>query len=170
MAQFTDRQKRLFTARECPYCGGIPELVDASEVFGSKGASHPGRYYLCRPCRAWVGCHKFSDEAMGRLAGAELRALRNKAHKVFDLVWKDGHKASRYKAYSWLSLRLGIPRHLVHMGYFDEDDCRRVIALCAAFLYRKDARRYAALQSLVPENPDDSGQDVDACHIEHDQC
>lgn len=139
MAKFTDEQKLIFTARKCPYCGGVPELVDGGEIFGPRRPDTAGRYYLCRPCAAWVGCHRYSSEAMGRLATAELRGLRREAHRVFDLIWQKRYKASRYKAYSWLSLRMGIPRHLVHMGYFDEEQCRQVIEICSAFLRRREA-------------------------------
>lgn len=145
MAGFTDEQRLIFTARVCPYCGGTPELVDAREIFGPGGARFEGKYYLCRRCRASVGCHRYSTEAMGRLATAELRDLRRRAHAVFDLIWKDRHKPSRYNAYSWLSLRLGKPRHLVHMAYFDETDCRRVISICTAYLKSRNPEKYADL-------------------------
>ena len=139
MAKFTEEQKLIFTALKCHYCGGVPELVDAAEIFGRRSPEAAGRYYLCRPCSAWVGCHRYSSEAMGRLATAELRGLRREAHRVFDLIWQKRYKASRYKAYSWLSLRMGLPRHLVHMGYFDENQCRQVIGICSAYLTKRES-------------------------------
>lgn len=151
MAVFTPEQILLFTGKKCPYCGGVPELVDAREIFGGIGPAS-GRYYLCRTCRAWVGCHRYSTEAMGRLAGKKLRALRHRAHTVFDLVWRDRHKPSRYNAYSWLALRLGKPRHLVHMGYFDEEDCRRVIDVCTEFLLKADPEKYAWIKETAPKD------------------
>ncbi|MDE6311656.1 MAG: DUF3268 family zinc-finger domain-containing protein [Muribaculaceae bacterium] len=160
MADFTPEQKLIFTARLCSYCGAVPELRSAREVFGDK-AEGSGRFYVCPGCGARVGCHRFSEQAMGRVASAELRRLRGIAHKVFDTVWRDGHKRSRYNAYSWLALRLDIPRHLVHMGYFDEKECRRVIAVCARFLTARDARRYA---SFLPYCSYDAGPDVESAH------
>lgn len=121
-------------------------LVSAKELFGERKAT-AARYWVCRPCDAWVACHPFSDEPMGRLANKELRRLRHEAHRVFDLVWQDRHKRSRYNAYSWLSLHLGKPRHLVHIGYFDEEDCRKTIEICTNFLKKKDPERYASLPS-----------------------
>ncbi len=164
MADFTPEQKLIFTARLCAYCGAVPELRTAREVFGEQATGN-GRYYVCPGCGARVGCHRYSDQAMGRVASAELRKLRERAHKVFDLVWRDGHKRSRYNAYSWLALRLGMPRHLVHMGYFDEGECRRVTTICARFLTARDGERYA---SLLPYCSYDAGEDVDGTHQEDD--
>ncbi|MDE6277931.1 MAG: DUF3268 family zinc-finger domain-containing protein [Muribaculaceae bacterium] len=162
MARFTPEQKLIFTARKCPYCGGVPELREAREIFGP-AAEGRGRYYVCPGCGARVSCHPYSEQPKGRVASARLRALRRQAHRLFDIVWKDGHKRSRYNAYSWLALRLGRPRHLVHMGYFDEDDCLRVIDLCSRFLVERDPERYSALV-LSPESRNNACGDIDASH------
>lgn len=167
MAHFTPEQKLIFTARLCPYCGGVPELRNARDVFGPAADAH-GRLYVCPGCGARVSCHPFSDQAKGRVASARLRSLRRRAHELFDLVWKDGHKRSRYNAYSWLALRLGKPRHLVHMGYFDEAECRQVIDLCARFLLSRDPSRYSSL-ILPADGGEDAGTHVDGTHKEDDK-
>lgn len=53
------------TGHICPYCGCFAEFVDSSCVYNGKSY---GMIYLCRPCVAWVGVHKGTDNALGRLA------------------------------------------------------------------------------------------------------
>lgn len=57
----------------CPYCGAPTQFVDDSEIYGR---SFGGKCYICRPCQAWVGCHKDSDKALGRIANKTLRLLK----------------------------------------------------------------------------------------------
>lgn len=113
----------------CPYCHKPTELVDSSEVY--RGASF-GKIYLCRACNAHVRCYAATERAMGSVANDELRRLRKETHKWFDLIWKKRIKKSRYNAYSWLSLRLHLNKDITHIGMFDEETCRRAIAICKA--------------------------------------
>ena len=115
----------------CKYCGSPTELVDSSEIYN--GVSY-GRIYLCRKCQAYVSCHKGTDTAMGSVANAELRKLRNTAHEWFDSIWKHKLKKSRYNAYSWLSLRLKMNKNFTHMGLLDEEDCKRVIEISSEYI------------------------------------
>lgn len=133
MVRFTRQQKLLFTGLICPYCGAPTELISSSEIYGDKAAPS-SRSRICRPCQAWVSCHPYSDQAQGSVAKASLRKMRYKAHQAFDRIWREGFKSSRFKAYSWLSLRLGIPRHLVHMAYFNEEECERTIEICHEYI------------------------------------
>lgn len=85
--------------------------------------------YLCRECRAWVGCHPGTDKPLGRLANKELRDLKIKAHDAFDRVWKD-KDTSRRKAYAWLAEKLKVPPEYCHIGMFNENTCQKVIEIC----------------------------------------
>lgn len=109
----------------CPYCGNPTELVDSSEIYGR---SYGSKCYYCRPCQAWVGCHKDSDKSLGRLANKELRQLKHQAHEAFDPIWREGF-ISRSDAYKILSIALGLPQEQTHIGMFNEDMCRTVIRL-----------------------------------------
>lgn len=116
----------IFTGKICPYCKGETEFVDSSEVYRE---SH-GMIYLCRPCKSWVGIHKDSERAaLGRLANAELREWKKKAHDAFDPIWKSNLK-SREQAYDWLSEKLGVPRHYTHIGFFGVETCKKLVAIC----------------------------------------
>jgi hypothetical protein len=103
-----------------------------------------GPVYACLPCQAWVGCHRGTTQPLGRLADAELRRAKMDAHQAFDRTWRALHarrqadepqctlrrtRASRYRRLAEL---LGIPPRDCHIGMFDVETCRRVVALCAA--------------------------------------
>src|SRR5580700_2416837 len=79
----------------CPYCEQPAKLVDSAEIYG--GRSY-GWAYLCSPCRAYVGCHDGTKRPLGRLANADLRAAKIRAHDAFDKLWRGG-AMSRSQAY-----------------------------------------------------------------------
>ena len=109
----------------CPYCGNPTKLVEDSQIYGR---SYGTKCYVCEPCGAWVGCHKGSDRALGRVANKELRKLKHQAHEAFDPIWKDGY-LPRTAAYEVLSEALRLPVWQTHIGMLDEELCRKVIAL-----------------------------------------
>lgn len=112
----------------CDYCGRRAELVDSKVIYG-KDFGH--KCYLCRPCLAYVGCHKGTDKPLGRLANAELREWKKRAHEAFDPLWKYGRfRGYRDAAYSWLAKRMGLPVEETHIGMFDIDQCKRVVSIC----------------------------------------
>ena len=122
----------------CPYCGKKAKLVTGDKLRGRQEFSHK-KFWLCRPCQAWVGCHAGSSRnaPLGSLANKTLRRLRGQAHSAFDPLWKAKmsiDKCSKAKArgagYKWLSAQLGIdPKHC-HIGMFQEDLCKRTIEIC----------------------------------------
>jgi hypothetical protein len=121
----------------CPYCGAQALLVADTEVYQF---SYGGMVWLCRPCKAWVGCHKNSKNhiPLGRLATAELRKLKIAAHARFDPLWRAAMKHrgwsqshARAKAYSWLAQKMDIPRGECHIGMFDETRVRKAIEILA---------------------------------------
>lgn len=127
----------ILTGKICPYCGKPTDYVDSSVIYGHSY----GMIYLCRDCLAYVGVHKGTDRALGRLANAELRKAKKEAHFYFDQIAKTGlinkiYKkyipgiSNRNKAYKWLSQKLNIPSELCHIGMFDLEDCKRVVELC----------------------------------------
>ena len=109
----------------CNYCGKPAAYVDSSIVYHKSY----GMIYYCPPCTAWVGVHKGTDKPLGRLANAELREWKKKAHAAFDPLWQGG-KMRRNQAYAWLAQRLGLPTHLTHIGMFDVITCQQVVRIC----------------------------------------
>ena len=117
-------QEQIVTGQICPYCGRNTVLVDSVEVYGRSY----GMMYLCRPCRAYVGCHQGTTRALGRLANAELRAAKHQAHEVFDRLWKE-RVISRHEAYRLLAEELNINPDYAHIGMLDVEQCNDVIRI-----------------------------------------
>lgn len=109
----------------CPYCKERAEWVPNEEVYGRNiGKSH--MIWLCRPCDAYVGCHKNTRNPLGTLADKKTRIWRQVAHSVFDPLWKSGN-LSRYEAYMLLNKKLG---EKMHIGKADVAKCKRIIHIC----------------------------------------
>ena len=109
----------------CPYCHGPAQQASGLDIYPNRPDLHLHRFYRCKPCDAYVGCHR-DGRPLGSLANAELREARRAAHAAFDSLWKDG-ELSRSYAYDWLSGQLKIPRRACHIGMFDLGECNQVL-------------------------------------------
>jgi len=125
------------TSVTCPYCEAAAVLVDSAEVYRRSY----GMIWLCRPCKAWVGVHRDNPyhKPLGRLANAELRDWKKRAHAKFDPLWKgkirrDGCSKSKAReaGYKWLANQLEIRYRDCHIGMFDVEKCKKVVELCGA--------------------------------------
>lgn len=114
---------------KCPYCKGPADLARGAMIYPNRADLANNLFYRCLPCQAWVGCHKGTTRALGRLANAELRQAKIRAHLMFDVLWKSG-QMTRQEAYNLLGRRLGLPKHACHIGMFDVDLCEQVIEIC----------------------------------------
>ena len=115
----------ILTGKICPYCGKESELIDSAEIYGKSY----GSMYICRSCNAYVGCYSGTTTALGRLADADLRKAKRKAHHYLDQLWKS-KRHQRYGTYTWLSKQLGIPRELTHVGMSDLEQCGKIAEIC----------------------------------------
>ncbi|NIA02348.1 MAG: hypothetical protein GWP15_03115 [Nitrospirae bacterium] len=122
MKKLTRFQLRIIRGKTCPYCKGKTELIDSVKVYGRSY----GMMYMCWGCKAYVGTHKGTKNALGRLANKELRKWKNRAHAEFDKLW-EGKMGKRSKAYRWLSNKLKIPHIYTHIGMFGVKTCKRVV-------------------------------------------
>ena len=121
----------------CPHCGGRAVLLeDSSAVYGR----NYGPIWACRPCEAWVGCHPGTFSPLGTPANKALRTARQKAHGAFDRLWRAkaareriSRSKARKKGYAWLAEHFGVAPKNCHIGWMDEEQCRRVVDLCAPF-------------------------------------
>jgi len=134
----------------CPYCAKPAVLADSAEVY--HGRSY-GMIWICRPCGAYVGCHKNSKDhaPKGSLANAELRPLRIAAHAAFDPLWKSGDM-KRKEAYAWLKAALDVD-FPIHIGESDVDMCHRIITACAN--HQDVPRETIQRSSLTDRQPKD---------------
>jgi len=121
-------------------CGSFAALVDGSVIYPHRPDLHQKKFWQCAPCDAYVGCHPPAGKngkggqgdgtvPLGRLANAELRRWKSKAHEAFDPLWKN-KGMHRKKAYQWLAKQLGIDAEDCHIGMFDVELCKRTIGAC----------------------------------------
>lgn len=119
--QLTEEQREIMKGKICPYCHIPTEYKNSVDVYGVDY----GMIYYCSKCRAYVGVHKGTDRAKGRLANAELRRCKIEAHRYFDEIYKRG-LMKRSEAYKWLSEQLGLPTEYTHIGMFNPETCAKV--------------------------------------------
>lgn len=132
-----ERQKSLINRGHiCPYCGDMTQYVDSIAVYNRSY----GMIYLCFPCKAWVGVHNGTNQALGRLANYELRQAKIQAHAYFDGMWKKkmernkmSKNVARNLAYEWLARMMGLTRDDCHIGMFDVAECNKVVELCKPY-------------------------------------
>ena len=138
----TDVYTVLCTGLICPYCNGKTEYIDSSYIYGRSY----GMIYICKPCDAYVGVHKGTDKALGRLADKELRKSKKQAHYYFDqiaktkLINKIWNKwipniSNRNKAYKWLAIQLDMDEKFCHIGMMDVEQCNKVVNVCKPLLH-----------------------------------
>ncbi len=111
----------------CPYCNKEAVWCENKEIYGRNyGKSY--MVYLCKECDAYVGCHQNTQKPLGTMANAELREWRQKAHAVFDPLWKGKNhsKQERTKAYKRLNREFG---REIHIGESDIETCKKIIEL-----------------------------------------
>lgn len=117
----------------CPYCDQPAELVGGDVIYPHRHDLAHKKFWLCRPCNAYVGCHAHGDGShpLGRLANAELRAAKQSVHRVFDPLWQDApSNGMRRRAYRWLAGHLGMNVKHCHIGHFDVETCNRAAQIC----------------------------------------
>lgn len=116
----------------CPYCSQEAKLVTGQIIYPHRPDLYHKKFFQCAPCDAYVGCHENRMEGIkpfGRLANAELRKWKMKAHDAFDPLWKN-KIIGRSAAYTWLANKLCIGIDDTHIGMFDIDMCKKVIDVC----------------------------------------
>jgi len=119
----------MTTPPVCPYCGAPSQLTTGRHVYPHRPDLADKRFYECRPCGAYVGCHPGTDRALGRLANAELRRWKQRVHAAFDPHWRRARDPyARSRAYRRLADDLGIPPAECHTGMFDIERCRAALA------------------------------------------
>lgn len=111
----------------CPFCNNEAEWVENKEIYGKNfGKSY--MIWLCRPCKAYVGCHNNTKEPLGTMANNELRKLRVIAHDKFDIFWRTGYM-QRKEAYKYLQKIMHLKHHEAHIAKFNKEQCLKLIQL-----------------------------------------
>ena len=128
----TNEQKQILRGKICPYCHIPTKYISSVEIY----RVDYGMIYFCPKCRAYVGVHKGTNRAKGRLANEELRKSKIEAHYYFDQIYKLGIM-KRKDAYKWLSKQLGIPKEYTHIGMFSPATCNKVVEISKKLLGKR---------------------------------
>ena len=117
----------------CPYCDSPTLEVTGDEIYGKgHGYGHIKMYKCSGSCDAYSGSKlEYGIRvSMGSLANKELRELRKKCHKLFDVQWKgnSNEPLARRKCYIWLQEFTHLPEELAHIGMFNIEQCNIFIA------------------------------------------
>ena len=153
----------------CDYCAQNAERVSGAVLYPHRPDLAHKTFWRCEPCGAHVGCHPGGDKPLGRLADAELRRWKGRAHGAFDPLWKSGHMR-RKDAYKWLARQLGIKPKDCHIGTMDIPTCQRVVEICRALRAEDDgesqhgAHQGAGQQARHTEDEASHKPDHEASH------
>jgi hypothetical protein len=97
----------------CLSCGkqGVYAPVGPNRVPAWVCVDHPG-------CDSYVGCHPGTQNALGSLAGPDLRVARMRAHVWIDRLWRGRVFPTRKEVYLRLAYELKIKRF--HVAQSDQ--------------------------------------------------
>ena len=128
---------------QCPYCYKLASLVSGEVIYPHRIDLFDKKFWSCKKCEAYVGCHEKTTLPLGSLANQTLRSLRSKCHQLFDPLWRSKNNGiTRSNCYWWLANKLDIHIKDCHIGLFDEDKCMRLLILWS---------EYKDLQSIADE-------------------
>ena len=105
------------TETQCRLTGG-PEVYPHRKDLADK------RFWRCRECRNYIGCHPGTERPLGSIPTPALRTVRMRIHGVIDPLWKS-KRASRGKIYAEMSALLGYPFHTSEIN--NEAEGRRAL-------------------------------------------
>lgn len=120
---------------DCPYCKKPAEPTTGAYIYPHRPDLADKKFFICKPCGAYVGTHVNTGEPFGTLANANLRRMRNATHRLFDPFWlgfKYGgrRKIARTKAYAVLAQAMQIDVKDCHIGMFTEHQCHQAMEIC----------------------------------------
>ena len=89
-----------------------------------------GVRYACPHATCTVACWSGSTSTP---ADDTTRGARHQAHLAFDPLFKGKSRGMRAKVYAALASHMGLSQEETHIGYFDAEQCRRVIEFCEQY-------------------------------------
>lgn len=133
----------------CNSCAGLG-------IFSALGPNNaPAWLCLNYPaCDSYVGCHPGTENALGTLANAELRAARVKAHGWIDRLWRGKKSPTRKDIYQVIGQAIGV-RHF-HVAQSDMQLLDRLNAR-RADLERAFGRVTKPVPAAAPANTEGQG-------------
>ena len=120
-------KKQKQNPMRCPYCGASVVFRSAEGIY--KENANKTMLFVCRNyprCDAYVRVHPGTKKPVGTMADGKLRAMRNTAHRYFDMIHKSG-LMTKNEAYQWLAYKVCAPLSQAHIGLMAEYYCQQVI-------------------------------------------
>jgi ssDNA-binding Zn-finger/Zn-ribbon topoisomerase 1 len=105
---------------KCGECGA------EMRIHTSKKFANP--FYGCSrfpDCKGSHGAHR-DGRPLGIPANKVTKMARIRAHRVFDLIWKE-RKMSRGEAYAWMRRKMKLSEDDAHIGKFTLEQCEQLI-------------------------------------------
>lgn len=115
-----------------PQCCGEVTLVTGADLYPYRPDLADLPFWKCHACGGYVGCHKGTNKPLGSPATEYLRRCRSDAHRAFDPLWQSG-QLKRKQAYRMLAAFMEIEPWTCHIGWFDADQCLKVMGFVHAF-------------------------------------
>lgn len=134
--------REIITSVACDYCRAPAKLVSGDKLYPHRPDLAIKQFWNCPRCQAWVGCHADTHKPHGRLADAQLRVWKVRAHSLLDPIIRRRFERkaladptytfamARGGRYKRLSELMGITPKETHIGLFSVEQCRRVVELC----------------------------------------
>lgn len=115
-------------------------LTNGEEIYPHREDLYSLPFWKCDCCDNYVGCHHKTDkptQPLGVIPNQEMKAIRQKLHRLMDPIWKQGHM-SRTKLYKHISDKLGYTFHNGSLRNLTEaNDALEVVNLLRMDLYVK---------------------------------
>ncbi len=130
-----------YSAMRCPYCGSTVIYRSADGIYNEN--NNHVMLYVCSKypeCDSYVRVHEGTTRPVGTMANSDLRALRDKTHKQFDRLYKNGFM-SKSDAYRWLADILHTTMSEAHIGFLDEKSCLMVMEKSNQMIEMQQARK-----------------------------
>ena len=115
----------------CPYCGKLAEICNGKQVYKKPSLEHK-MFYMCRKCKAIIGCYNGTSIPYGTLANRKLRAIRKMTRTAMDSVWQHG-LVPKSEVNGWIEEQLQQSFDL-RTSFMDEETGMKVQELCVNFV------------------------------------
>ncbi|QEA10968.1 hypothetical protein [Vibrio phage vB_VpS_CA8] len=120
-------RQQLPEPTHCHHCNhDHVQFVNHKVVYGTEKGNWPF-IWLCSSCGAVVSCHEGTRNPKGFMCDKHTAKMRQKAHHVFDKIWKRYMYCSRVHAYASLAASMKINFDDCHIGQFNAEECEYVI-------------------------------------------
>lgn len=91
----------------------IARLTSGKETYPHRGDLHSLPFWKCDACGNFVGCHhktKKRTNPLGVIPTQQLKAERQKIHRVIDPLWQSG-RVDRSKLYGMIAHLIGVDEY-----------------------------------------------------------